>query len=305
MLKLHHLRDFVAIAEARSVRGAARALGLAQPALTRSLRELERHLGVQLLERHARGVVTTAEGDRFVLRARAALEEVRRGQEEARQFAGDMHGHVTAALSSAAILALLPAAFPQFRRECPGVRLRLLEGAFPTVEKRLRDASVDFYVGPRPQGVDRQAFRIETLFANERRIVVRQGHPLRHVRSLRALTDADWVLTGLHARTEQELEEQFEAYGIPPPRMPTLVDSLLGLLTLLTTTDAVALLPRQCVDSPMFRGAVCAVPIRESLAAPDIVAVMRSGMPLTPAADLFLTLLGRANRPVASRASRM
>ena len=55
-MKLHHIRDFIGIAQARSMRAAARELGIAQPALTRSLQELETELGTPLLERHARGV---------------------------------------------------------------------------------------------------------------------------------------------------------------------------------------------------------------------------------------------------------
>ena len=73
-LKLHHLGDFVAIAHHQSVRAAARSLDLAQPALTRSLRELERELNASLVERHARGVVLTGTGQRFLLRAQSALD---------------------------------------------------------------------------------------------------------------------------------------------------------------------------------------------------------------------------------------
>ena len=54
MIKTHLLRDFVAIAEAGSIRGAARVLHLAQPALTRSLRDLEQAQSATLVERHAR-----------------------------------------------------------------------------------------------------------------------------------------------------------------------------------------------------------------------------------------------------------
>ena len=80
MPKFHHLRDFVAIARADSVRSAARTLGLTQPALTRSLRELELEIGGVLCERHARGIVLTPLGERFLVRAQASLEELRRGR---------------------------------------------------------------------------------------------------------------------------------------------------------------------------------------------------------------------------------
>jgi len=58
-MKLHYLRNLVAIADTGGIRAASRQLGLAQPALTRSIRDLENDLGAPLLERHGKGVVLT------------------------------------------------------------------------------------------------------------------------------------------------------------------------------------------------------------------------------------------------------
>ena len=72
-MKLHHLRDLVAIAQQGSIRGAARHLGTVQPTLTRSLSELERELGTPLFERHSKGMILTPLGQAFVTRATAIL----------------------------------------------------------------------------------------------------------------------------------------------------------------------------------------------------------------------------------------
>src|ERR1041384_4427354 len=69
-MKFNQLRDVVAIAERGSLCAAARHLALAQPALTRSVHELERELGVPLFERRARGMILTPMGEAFVRRAR-------------------------------------------------------------------------------------------------------------------------------------------------------------------------------------------------------------------------------------------
>ncbi len=276
------------------MRGAARALGLAQPVMTRSLRELEQDLGTRLLERHARGVELTAAGRLFLVRAHAAMEEVRRGREELRQTGGAMEGAVTAGLSGMAMLALAPAAYEQFRRACPLVRLRLIEGPFPPLAPRLHDGSMDFYLGPRPERIDRKQFRVETWFANLRRVVVRRGHRLAGATRLDELLGADWLLTGLRERAEAELEELFEAHGLPVPPLRTRIDSISGVLSLLANTDAVALLPRQCVEAPMFRAVVQAVTLRETLGAPDIVLIHRAALPLTPAAEALASCLRRA-----------
>ena len=68
-MTLNQIRNVVAIAERGSLRSAARALGVTQPAVTRSIRELEHELGVTLFERKATGMALTSLGDAFVRRA--------------------------------------------------------------------------------------------------------------------------------------------------------------------------------------------------------------------------------------------
>ena len=294
MPKLHHLRDFVAIARSGSARSAARSLGLTQPALTRSLQELEIELDAGLFERHARGMTLTAAGDRFLVRAQAALEEVRRGFEEVAQAQGRMQGSVAVALSSAVVLAMLPAACAAFRRECPDVRLRVAESLFPAAEPRLRDGRLDFYMGPRPDSGLGNGYRVELLFGNERQVVGRKGHPLRQARSIEALLDAEWIVTGLHERIEEEFEEQFTALGLRAPKSAIVAESMLALLSLLATGDGLAFLPRQWTETPLLRGLVEPIAVAEPLSGPDIVQVARAKLPLTPAAERLSTLLRRA-----------
>ena len=106
-MKLHQLRNLVAVADADSIRGAARELGLAQPTVTRGLRDLEAELGVPLLERHGKGVTLNAYGMTFVVRARSILQDVERGRQEIEQLKGKGEGRVSAGLSSAVFLSLL------------------------------------------------------------------------------------------------------------------------------------------------------------------------------------------------------
>jgi DNA-binding transcriptional LysR family regulator len=152
-MKLHHfsevVSEVVAIAERGSIRAAARHLGVAQPALTRSLAELEHELKAPLFERRSRGVVATPLGEAFVRRATLVLQEIRRTREEVDQLRGAATGNVTVGLSIAAHMALLPSALRPFRARYPDVRLHIIEGFYPTLELGLRDATVDFYIGPR------------------------------------------------------------------------------------------------------------------------------------------------------------
>lgn len=112
-MKLHHLRDFLAIVEKESISAAAKYLGIAQPSLSRSIRELEKELGVALFERHARGAALTPMGAVFAKRARMAVRELEKGREEISQ--GQVHGDVTVCISGVSHLTLLGAALRPFQ----------------------------------------------------------------------------------------------------------------------------------------------------------------------------------------------
>src|SRR2546423_6387698 len=182
-MKFNQLRDVIAIGERGSRRAAARHLALEQPALTRSVQELERELGVPLFERRARGMILTPMGEAFVRRANAVLSEVRRARDEVEQLHGGTRGRVVAGLSLAAHIELLPAAFRPFRTRYPQVQLHLIEGWYPTLEAGLKDGSVDFYIGPKHERPPAPELVQEHLFDNTRIVLARRAHPLSRARS--------------------------------------------------------------------------------------------------------------------------
>ena len=203
-MKLHQLRNLVAVADASSIRAAARAQGLAQPAITRGLRDLEKELGVPLLERHGKGVSLSVYGQAFVVRARSILQDVERGRQEIEQLKGSGAGRVSAGLSSAVFLSLVPEVYASFRKSYPDAQVSLTEGLFPALEPQLRNGSLDFYIGPRPLGELDHSYDTQLLFKNRRAVVCRRGHPLAHVRSLKGLIDAEWIMTGLRQPVDVE-----------------------------------------------------------------------------------------------------
>jgi LysR family transcriptional regulator, regulator of abg operon len=294
-MKLHQLRNLVAVADANSIRGAARAQGLAQPAITRGLRELEKELGVPLLERHGKGISLNVYGQSFVVRARSVLRDMERGREEIEQLKGQGLGKVSAGLSSAVFLSLLPRVYPLFRKSFPDAQLSLTEGLFPALETQLKNGTLDFYVGPRPLGELDKSYALQLLFKNRRAVVCRHGHPLAGVRSLRELIDAEWVMTGLTQPVEVEFEEQFSVHGLPAPRSVTQTLTTLPVVALLTSTDALAFLPQQWVSSPIFKDFLQEIRVTEALAGPDIVLVRRNALPLTPLAEKLAILFERAS----------
>jgi LysR family transcriptional regulator of abg operon len=146
-LSLAQLRQFVALAEAGSVGGAARALGVSQPAATKSLRALEAQLGTVLIRRTARGTELTKHGQTFLLRARSACREIDRGQAELAEALKQVSGPVVLGASPASAAALLPGPLKLLRRDFP-VDIRIIEGMPGAMLPRVRDESLDFALGP-------------------------------------------------------------------------------------------------------------------------------------------------------------
>ena len=217
-MKLTHLRDVLAVAEQGSIRAAGRLLGTTQPAITRSIRELEHELGVSLFERHAKGIRLTDMGQVFVRRAAAVQQEVRRAREEIDQLKGGGTGEVSIALSTATTMSLMPRAMVEFRRRFPDAVLKVHESFFQPIEKDLLSGRIDLYVGPLDQGKGAAQFAVEVLFPNHRQIVGRRGHPLAAARTLEALTGARWVRPTISSHiTEGDFEEMFATAGLPRP----------------------------------------------------------------------------------------
>ena len=95
-MKLSHIRDLVAVAEFGGLRRAARHLGIAQPALSRSIRDLESDLGVTLFERGPTGMTLTPAGEACARRGAAVQTELTRARDELRQLRGEPIGRTLA-----------------------------------------------------------------------------------------------------------------------------------------------------------------------------------------------------------------
>ncbi|MEY2927517.1 MAG: hypothetical protein RL367_1994 [Pseudomonadota bacterium] len=293
-MKLSQLRDVVAVAEAGSLRSAGRMLGIAQPAITRSIREIEHELGVVLFERHAKGARLTEMGRTFVRRAESVQAEIRRAHEEIEQLKGHQTGEVSLAVSTASAMCLLPKALLNFRKAYPDAVTKISESFFAPIERDLLSGRIDFYVGPFDQGSTANSFSVEMLFPNQRRIVARRGHPLAHTNSLADLAEARWLRPATGDRsTEGDFEVALAEFGLSSPRI--VVHSRSALITMLTIahTDLLTVVPQQWLDFPLTAPLVEALDLPEFRAAP-ICIIRRHDMPLTPLAERMCDEMRRA-----------
>lgn len=292
-MKFNQLRDFVAVAKAGSIHQAARDLGLSQPALTKSIRQLEKDLGTPLFERTAQGAVLNAMGKRFLRRAEVAANELSRGRDELAQLLGGQGGRVSLALSATPSLLFLPNALSTFRRSFPLAHVRIVEGLLPVMLPELRDSQLDFVMAPKPAKSLGSEFSVTPLFLHRRVVIGRRDHPLRNARSLADLKDAEWILTGAAGPRSSELDEVFRARGLPAPKANVQCESLMALFSLLANTDLLAMLPEQWLSATVTSQLLAKLDVDEEISSPAICLIQRKDLPLTPAAEAFSIALHR------------
>ncbi|HWF51175.1 MAG TPA: LysR family transcriptional regulator [Solirubrobacteraceae bacterium] len=147
-MELRHLRYFVAIAEERGFTRAAERLWVAQPGLSTQIRRLEAELGVQLFDRHARGVDLTQAGEVFLERARAVLGAAEIATATGRDLKAGVLGHLRLGVATGAHWRGTSGVLERFGRERAGVELTVLEGYGGTLWRDLRDGRLDALLAP-------------------------------------------------------------------------------------------------------------------------------------------------------------
>ncbi len=160
-LKLPLLRAADVIAQHGSISKASKALGVSQPALTKSLRELEDILQTRLFERHSRGVRITAAGERVLRSSRKVLAELSRLEDTLDELSSPEGWAVAVGALPVAASGVLPGVLARLKDQHPGIRLRLQEGRTEDLLPLLDAGELDVIVGrlyapPVPAGFARE-----------------------------------------------------------------------------------------------------------------------------------------------------
>jgi DNA-binding transcriptional LysR family regulator len=243
-LKFRHLILADVLTARGSVAGAAAALHVTQPAVTRGLQELERVLGVELYERGPRGVEANELGLAFTEYARAILAQVNQAERHLDEIRNATRGRVVIGTHVAGSNLLLPRTVSRLKRERRLLTIIVREGTPQFLLEELAAGRVDMILG-RISGPTPEHTRRHALYEEEVRIIVRDGHPLttRARIDLSDLLDHTWILPGAETTLRIELEEYFARHGHEFPVDSVEVTAHLTVLRLLMETDMVAALP--------------------------------------------------------------
>jgi LysR family pca operon transcriptional activator len=177
-IKFRHLQAFVEVARQKSVMKAAELLHVSQPAVTKTIRELEQALGVGVFERDGRGIRITRYGEVFLRHAGAALTALRQGLDSVSQEQfGDAPPIRIGALPTVSTR-IMPRAMDLFLKENTWSRVKIVTGDNAVLLEQLRIGDLDLVVG-RLAGAERMAgFSFEHLYSEQVVFAVRAGHPL-------------------------------------------------------------------------------------------------------------------------------
>ncbi|BCY05219.1 LysR family transcriptional regulator [Actinoplanes sp. L3-i22] len=172
-VEVRQFRYFVAVAEELHFGRAAERLGMAQPPLSRAIKELERQLGVALLERTTRQVTLTPAGETLLHDARIALDAVEAAASRARN-AGRPQPMLRVALKADFDAGLLPRILEEFRRDPAALPVEVLLGGRGEQVTAMRAGRADVALMPRPfdeRGLDTEPLltepRVAALAAND------------------------------------------------------------------------------------------------------------------------------------------
>lgn len=292
-IKLAALQTLLAAVEEGSLRGAARRLGVSQPAVTKAVRELERSVGAPVLQRSTAGVFPTAQGQVLLEHGRRALRELEDAQAQIDQLGGRMIGELGVSAVPLAVMLLIPETMRTFGRDYPDIQLRVREELYVAQLTLLREGEVDVIVGPIPDQLPSGEFEVEELMPIQMAVVVGRGNPLARARSLRQLAAARWVFTSLTGKSGYA-RQLFELHGLVPPAPAAVVNSTLALLALLTQGDYVGLMPMPIAAHPLAAQFMTVVPIKEGHLPLRLGAIVRRGGLLKPALRHFVAHLHRA-----------
>ncbi|MEF7616986.1 LysR family transcriptional regulator [Aquincola sp. MAHUQ-54] len=297
-MKLTSLRALVAAVEEGSLRSAARRLGVSQPALTKLVRELERELSTTLLVRSTTGVLATAQGMVMYERAVAADRELGQAVDQIRQLEGRMTGSLAIGAVPLAVMLLVPETLRTFGQAFPEIQLRIIEELYIAQLTRLRKGEVDIALGPLPTELPPGEFVVETLMPIAMVVVARRGNPLARARSLADLAQVPWVYTGAtpdsgYAKT------LFERHGMKPPPAGAVVNSTLGLLSIIASGNCIGLLPQQIALHPFATQYLDVVALAEGPLMLTLGALARTDTHLKPSVRHFMAHLHRAAHQLA------
>lgn len=307
-LKLKHLQLLVALDEFRHLGRASEFLSLTQPAVSKSLAEIERLFGLELFVRSTRGTEPTPYGAAVVRFARSVLADYGRTRDEIGAVARGSAGRVSVGAMVVATPVLLVRAVALLKQQSARTTVYVEEGDLTRLLPRLRVGELDLIVGRLEPGYSAPDLQTEALYDETMRIIVRPDDALARLRrpGWADLAGCAWVVPPPWASSRIKLHQMFYKHQLDPPA--DLIESASFLVTLafLRQRPAVAFVADNVARYLEQERLARALPIQVPIELPPVGIFTLRGRRLTPAAEQLIACLRQvaAQRSPSLRRSR-
>ena len=289
-VKFRHLQCFLAVAQFGSVQRAAGSLSITQPAVSKTVAELEDILGVKLFERGRHGAVPTREGQLFMPHASACVSALRQGVDLLARAEGAAAATLEVGVLPTVAGALIPPVLKRFASLWPRVIVRLATGANPELLERLKAGTIEFAIGRLADPERMVGLSFEQLFSEPLVAVVRAGHPLDVTSGLppAALQDFPVVLPPFGTLIRQSADSLLSAWGVLPLSAFVEVLSVSTGRALTLETDAVWFVPLSAVEYELTHGMFVRLPLPFAGTDEPVGLIRRSDTQPSPVGRAFI-----------------
>lgn len=215
-LNLHHLRIFAAVAEHGGFSRAAVALRLSQPAVSKTVQELERQVGLALFDRAGRTPRLTDAGEALFARARELFGVERVAEEELGALRGLERGILRVGASTTVATYFLPPLLAQFHELHPGVKLRVLSANTRAIARKLLEGRLDIALVEGP--VSHERISVDQWREDELVVIAPAAHRLVRKRRVVAadLMDEAFIVREPGSGTREVAEAALAKYDVHP-----------------------------------------------------------------------------------------
>ncbi|AHG22910.1 hypothetical protein Z042_18730 [Chania multitudinisentens RB-25] len=286
MIKLQKMKVFQMVVNLGSISAAAAALHLTQPALTRSLKELEASLEVDLIIRGKHGITLTGAGKIFKLRVDQIIRDIDLAINEVREVAKFRSSSISFGFSSSLTYTVLPETIKRFQDFFPKINISLVEGKLTELLPKVRRGEMDFCISIITNELLINDLTFDAFFTMPFYIVARKGHPLEKSSSIKELEGATWCLPSNVFGYQKEVESII--FLDAGEKRILRGDSGEIRLSIIMNTDYLTLAPAAIFKEPLFRENLVRINTKEKIPG-ALYCVMHNGeFPLSPGAQWLI-----------------
>ena len=294
-IRLRHLHTFVAVAQQGTLGRAAETLNLSQPALSKTLNELEQLTGTRLFERGRLGAQLTLVGEQFLTHAVKVLDALNSAGQALNRKEGLNNDIVRIGALHTAALGILPTVIGQFHKQQKDITLQVATMNNTMLLAGLKSGEIDIGIGRMSDPELMSGLHYELLFLESLKLVVRPGHPLlQETVTLSRVMEWPVVVSPKGTVPRQNAEALLQSQGCKMPAgcIETLSASLSRQLTV--DFDYVWFVPSGAVKDDLRRGVLTALPIATQGAGEPIGILTRVDATLTPGTQTLLSAIRKS-----------